>query len=51
MNAFSLALDLQRVGVTDDIAVFETNDPVGVLLSQLRIVGDHDDEAVCRNFL
>ena len=46
-----LALDRERIGVGYDLAVLETDDAVRVFLSQLRVMGDHDDQAVIGHFL
>ena len=50
MHAGFLALNDERVGVVGDLTVLETDDAVGVLLGELRVVGDHDDQAVVGHF-
>ena len=42
---------LEGVGVGADDAVLQLDDAGGVLVGQLRVVGDHDDEAVFGHFL
>ena len=51
VNGFRLLFNIEGIGVIGDLSVLETDDPVGVLLGKLRVVGDHDDEPVVRHFL
>ena len=41
----------ERVGVTDDFAVLDPDDPVGILFRQFRVVGDHHHQTVPGHFL
>ena len=45
-----LRVDLERIGVVRDLSVLEADDTGRVLLGQLRVVGDHDDQAVFGHF-
>ena len=51
VNCGLLAVDLQGIGVIRDLPVLKTDNAVGVLLGEFRVVGDHDDQAVVGHFL
>ncbi len=41
---------LHRVGITHHLPVVKTDNPIGVFFRQFRIVRNHDDQLIFRNF-